>query len=69
MTVGQLYMVIGRVEGLPDPDGSIETVNGYWNGKELVTYDGDKFSDIYAFIRVPHPSDVMERIVDTVLKG
>lgn len=69
MTVGQLYMVIGRVEGLVHPDGSIETVNGYWNGKELVTYDGDKFSDIYAFIRVPHPSDVMERIVDTVLKG
>lgn len=71
--VGDEYLVIGK----NFEDGKIVSDIGIWEGSQYYvskTFSGGfdmdsyKLDKIYAYIKLPSPSDVMEKVVDVYLK-
>lgn len=71
--IGDEYLVIGKNSG----DGKIVSDIGTWKGSPYhvgKTFSGGfdmdsyKLDKIYAYIKLPSPSDVMEKVVDVYLK-
>lgn len=68
---GEEYLVIGSVKG----SDNIRSAFTSWNGVVFMptehspfeTYD--PFENVYAYVRLPSPSDVMKEVVDIVAKN
>ena len=76
--LGTEYMVIGRDKSMHEsPDTNVDIVSGVgtWKGFRIGRgycgfdmEDGYQLDKVYAFIQLPSPSDVMEKVIDIQLK-
>lgn len=76
--IGEEYLVIGRDKSMHESlDTNVDIVSGIgtWKGfcagRGYCSFDMDdgyKLDKVYAFIQLPSPSDVMEKVIDIRLK-
>lgn len=76
--IGEEYMVIGRDKSMHEsPDTNVDIVSGIGTWKGFCAGrgycgfdmdDGYQLDKVYAFIQLPSPSDVMEKVIDIRLK-
>lgn len=76
--IGEEYLVIGRDKSMHESlDTNVDIVSGVgtWKGfcagRGYCSFDMDdgyKLDKVYAFIQLPSPSDVMEKVIDIRLK-
>lgn len=68
--VGELYLAIGYVY---KTDETIKSYNAEWDGQRFViTDDGPDhaqyFDKVYAYIRMPDPSDIMTEVITKIIE-
>ncbi len=63
--IGERYIVVGKSGWHVNADGSslLSTWETTWNGRSFVDDDGLPIDTVYAYIRQPSASDIMEKIV------
>lgn len=62
--LGEEYLVVGRER----KTGEVVSGIGTWIGIKYDMDEGYKLDKVYAYVRLPSPSDVMNEVLDIVLK-
>lgn len=70
--MGQWYLVVGTIKGLTHEDGITPLTfsdEGLFNGTDFITRTDQRFDRVYAYIKQPSSSDIMEKVFSLAIKA